>query len=55
MLQRIGWRPSREGVVERLQDVPGSVLAELNYACQPEIERLEAVSGVDLSAWRLSE
>lgn len=38
--------------LERIADVDAALIAELNRACAPEIERLEGLTGIDLGDWR---
>ena len=40
------------GPMERLADVDPDVVACLHRACRDEIDRVERLTGVDLSAWR---
>lgn len=41
-----------EGRIERLADQPPTLLEDLMAICLPEIERLERLLDIDLSAWR---
>ncbi len=41
--------------MERLSDVDPEVLEALRQAVLPEIERIEALTGVDLAEWRATD
>jgi len=50
-----GNAPATGEGLERIGDVSPEVIAELRRACRPEIEKVERLVDIDLSAWRSDE